>query len=359
MLRRLLPLLFASLAWSGNVELMEPFRAFDQAGLKPIYALFQADSQGRTLLRRACRKLGFKGVSQLKGIFRFGSSPDMFESQRGLYRYTISQVYRLRDESEWQDLTPQTLAKLADPNRFPVMDSHSWFTRNFEHRQIVFQPQILVKPGLSVLETYLVLYHELTHLVKTDPFERTDIMSFDEASKESDYFFKELERPGGELEAYLAQIAAFDRVRERYQVPAEVVLERFLTGKGRLLYRNRAAFLRHLLYEGGYQQQLQYQLDAEIVDTYNTAYVWWQFFDGNIAILQDNLVILDSAINDQAAQLRKAREEGWETEQMKAALNEFKQKRTHFSRRLQSYTRARKERANQMERLDLRFPRLD
>jgi len=337
--------------------LMAPFEGFSEAEMRPIYALLDADVEGRTLVRNALRKLGVSKRQQLNQIFSFCEASQLGGDRRGLYMYSVDYLYRPRQETKWRELSKGSLAKLANPQQYPVMDSKSWYTTHFEHRKVVFRPQICVARGLNVLETYLVLVHELTHLVGTDPFADMDLLGWDEAQRERDYYFLELGRKGGEVDAYLAQLDAFKRLKQRFSLQAEMGLEQFLSDKGNLLYRDRKAFMRHLLYKVGYDHTLDYALEVTISNTYNVALVWWQYFDERIEVTEAHIEEVEKVRNRYKQLLSRYQDEGGNDANIREKLEEWTLNLGKLRKEVQEFRAERDRRNRLLEQLDTRFPR--
>ena len=340
--------------------LLKPFRGFEREEMKTIEMLFQSEAEGRLLWRKSWKKLKMRGGAELPAIFCFCSQSDLgnYPERRGLFTQETARFYRGKNETEWKEATTDGLKRLQDPKNFPIIDRKQTFSRNFEHLQVAFMPKICVREGLNVLQTYLVLFHELTHLQGLDPFYEPDLFTFSDEHKVRDYYFKELEKPGGEVDAFIAQLGAFRRLQETFDFPPQTTLEDFLTKKGRLLYRNKAAFLKHLLYDADYQSVLDHYLERQIVVQYNRAQSWWEFIDRYLEKLDDHLLqlqkqreLLDKAIgslsqNAGSNALAKLRQ------QKKELQNAFLE--TNRTRRL--FESEQKTHIDLMNRLDRRFP---
>ncbi len=366
MIRLLLPtLLLCTLAWAGapeREELLQPFTGFDEEGMKPLFSLFRADPEGRLLLRKAWKKLKFSGASDLDRILCFCDSRQLggYRDRRGLFIQESAGFYRAKNEREWKPVTRGALEKLNNPEKYPVIDQKEWSTRNFHHMETAFLPKICLRKGLSVLQTYLVLYHELTHLVGSEPFQELDLFGFSNLRMEQEFYFRELERPGGEMAAFLAQMKAFQRLKDRHGFPAQTVLESFLTEKGRLVYREKKAFLSHLLYEANYKQHLDEYLAQQIVFQYNRAQSWWEFLDRYLVQLDNHLDELDEKIQEVDRFLTEAKKKGGASERVirsyRKAREELAEARLENRRTYHLYELEQKESIDLMVRIDKRHP---
>ena len=305
MLTALLLALFA--AEPTAEDLLIPFGGFNREGMKPVEALFERDTQGRNLLQRARRKLKLRSTAELQDIYcyctesQLGGNPN----RRGLFIQETARYYRAIGEEDWKQESTDGLKKLNDPQTYPAIDRRESRNSVFEYMELAFMPKICIRRGMSILQTYLVLYHELTHLAGLDPFHDLDLMKIRADHLEDDYYIPALTVKGGEQDAFVAQMGAFKRLKERYDIPFQSALEPFLSQKGRLIYRQRDAFLEHLLYVADYQSLLDYNLAQEIVYQYNRAQSWWDYTDRYMAALDEQLEKIDQnleRLEDAAAQ---------------------------------------------------------
>ncbi len=310
----ILALMLASPSAFGKLPEMEdlflPFTGFHKNGMKQVYALFRADPQGRVLLRKSWKKLGMKGASELNAIFCYCSEEELggVTGRRGLFIQQSDTYYRAVGEDEWRQESTGGLERLNDPETWRVVAEKRFTTRNFEYLNVAFMPKICVKKGLTVLQTYLVLYHELTHLAGLDPFHKPDLFSFYDLGMEDGYYFKQLEKPGGEMDAYLAQMDAFRRLKEHYELPVRSVLEEFLSDNGRLLGRDKPAFLSHLLYDAGYQKLLDKYLSDQVLYQYNRAQSWWAYLGQYLEQLESHHAQIEAKMEKALELLAVARE---------------------------------------------------
>lgn len=291
--------------WSFGSEkaavdsLLQPFTGFDEAGLLPLIELLQADREGRLLLQKTMSRTKLEDERQLGQILSFCEQTDLAVGweRRGLFTQERAYFYRAKGRSDWEDGGTGELKKLDQSKQFPVLAEKRYLTPNFEHREVAFRPKICLKPGMTILQAYLVLYHELVHLTGIDQFDELDLFSFTKHNKLRQFYYQELSKKGGEVEAYLAQLQAFQRLKERYQIPEKWVLEGFLDPKGRLDYRDRDAFMDHLLDKAGYREQLDAYLTQEILNQYNKAYAWWDYIDRLIAHYDENHRLIQLNLN--------------------------------------------------------------
>ena len=290
---------------TGGDFLFEPFQGFGQEGMAPLLDLMQADVEGRLLLQRALRKAKLKSLDELKEILCFCEGSELANGweRRGLFSQATAYFYRPMGTDEWQDGGTGELAKLAQPKTYPVLARKQYQTANFEHLEVAFRPKICLKPGMNLMQTYLVLYHELTHLVGLDHFDQLDLFTFTTHNKQSRYYYQQLSKKGGELDAYIAQLKAFQRLKKKYLVPERWPLEGFLNPRGELDYSDREAFMDLLLDQAGYREQLDLYLSQQILVQYNRAYAWWvhmtkliENLDQNMRTIQGNLKMIDTDI---------------------------------------------------------------
>lgn len=340
--------------------LLQPFEGFSEAGMAPLIELLRADPEGRQLLRKTLSRAKLKNVDELTKILTYCGGEDLFGSyeRRGLFTQTTAYFYREKGNAKWQDGGSGELTKLEEPDKFPVLAENQYQTANFDHREVAFRPQICLKRGMSILQTYLVLFHELVHLTGIQPFAQIDLFSFTQTNKEGRYYYKQLGKKGGEVEAYLAQLQAFKRLKKRYDIPETWVLEGFLDPKGRLDYRDREAFMDHLLEQAGYRDQLDHHLEQQILLQYNRSYAWWEYlnrllehYDGNLDIIEGNL----KNISEQIAPWKKAKRKA--PQALLDARKEWRQKKAENRKKRKAYRAEQLDLERFMEKVDQYHPR--
>jgi len=312
-------------------------------------------------LRAALRKLGFREGTDLLEILDFCSA-DLLAGQpmrRGLFIQETARFYRPLGGETWKSTTPNGLARLADPVRHPIIATKEYQTHLFEHMEVAFRPRICIRAGVTVLQAYLILLHELVHLVGLDPFDRLDLFSFTPANKEDFYYRKQLTERGGELEAYMAQLRAFRHLRKRYDLSIRSTLEDFLTEGGHLLGADRDAFLDHLLERANYRDVLERELIEQVVFQYNLAHSWWEAIGEVIAQLDEHAGELEAVIETLRVDARIAAESGRYRQaelirnRRRARERQLNENRT----RREAYAVEQAAHIRFMERVDARFPR--
>jgi len=358
----LLPV-WAALAFPADRDaLLAPFAGFDRDGMAPVFALFQADVEGRLLLRKAVRKLGLANADELRGVFRFCEGGVLASpSQNGQFRQETTRLYRPLGEEEWRSETPDGLARLADPKTYPIVAERNERTRNFEFRAIAFMPAICIRSGLSVAETYLILYHELTHLAEVDPFDWPDIANLTKQGLARDFYPVELTKAGGELDAFEAQAKALQRLLQRVDLSGDPLLHKY----GFLLNnfnvhglppQREDDFMALLLDKAGYAATLDMQLADYIMKAYNRAHSWWRYFEEAMAQLDRNLTIIDGNIGRLEAALDKTPKHSDTRKALRDKLREMQQARLQNRRQRFSFGQEQKRHIALMTTLDQRFP---
>jgi len=342
-------------------ELEKPFEGFDEASMRPIWSLMRGDSKGRLLLTKVKRKLGLRNENDLTQILDFCNAEVLkaHPDRRGLFTQETAHYYREKGEKAWKTTTLGGMEMLEDPESFPIADRKRYSTGLFDHMELAFRPRICLRTGLNTLQAYLILYHELTHLEGLKPFDPYDLFSFNEHNKEKRFYHKRLMIPGGEMEAYLAQIAAFRRLRDRYQIPARLAMEGFLTERGKLLVREQPAFLAHLLDAANYRYSLDAELDAQIVFQYNQARSWWEAFESVLEGLDEQLSQI-TALKEKASKAQKQAESEGATRQAQAYADQFaklEQQRLDNRRRYRDTRVEQKGYIQLLERIDERYSR--
>ena len=338
--------------------LFQPFGGFSKQGMAPVYQLFRADGEGRMLLRKARRKLG--AGNSLDDVLCYCTAKELaaHPDRRGLFIQESARFYRLVEASTWREETRGGLARLADEARFPVVARQRDKNTFFEFMRVAFRPKVCVKSGMSNLETYLVLFHELTHLSGLDPFAGLDLHGFTAAEKRARFYHVQLAKPGGEEEAFLGQIQALTRLKERYDLRAVSPLEGFLNERGRLLTSNRSAFLEHLLEQANYRVELDMYLAEEIYRQYNRAHSWWTLYEDvlsqmatRMSKIEENIEVMRKAVANAGKQKDRRLEARYRKD-----LDRWLREKKADQKKAADFRREREKHANLMVFLDERFP---
>ena len=357
------PLLFllgiTALANPGEkAHLFQPFAGFSEEGLKPIFALFKSDTQGRLLLKKARNQLKYDSIHQLKDSLCYCSTNQLksHPNRRGLFIPSRATLYRMRGEKHWRSETLGALEKWQNPGEFPVIAQSKSSHSSIEFLELAFRPKICVISGLNLMETFLVLFHELVHLTEREPLSQLELFNFTQEDQLEHYYFAQLKKPGGERDAYLAQIQAFDRLRQRYALNGTHALERFLTEKGHLPLRNEPAFLEHLLYQAHYKHKLDTQLAEEIVYRYNRAHSWWTALEDALDQLDKNLAVIEANIAQALGAVEKSQASPRDRAIFQKVLVRWEGERRENRRKFNQYLRDQKAFIDFMQKIDERYP---
>ncbi|WP_449222360.1 hypothetical protein [Sulfidibacter corallicola] len=340
-------------------QLVSPFRGFDHAHMELVFDLFGQETQGRLLLRQARRKLNVSAERDLTEIFCFCEPADLGirGTRRGLFTQETGNYYREKGESEWHALNPGGDEKLRDGERFPIVARREHQTRGFEFLDVAFLPRICIRRGLSVAQTYLVLFHELIHLVGLDPFEEADLLRYRGWEDRDRFYRDQMTKEGGEVDAFLAQINAFQRLKKRHGLEGLTVLETFLTGE-QLRYRERDAFLDHLLIEADYASELNRYLEDQVRFQYNRSFSWWEYFGKVMAALDEQLEAIDHniTVTRDAVAVARARDRKDLAEEYLEEQLKWERQRILNRRRYELYVLERKDHRKFMAQLDELYP---
>ncbi len=344
--------------------LLAPFSGFNAQGLAPVMALFRANAEGRLLLRKSRTKLGMASADELRDIFCF-CEPGVLANpnQNGQFRQESTVLYRRKGETDWRSETPDGLSRLDDPARFPVAARKRETTRNFEYMKVAFMPKICVRPGLSVVETFLTLYHELAHLANLDPFDWPDLAELTKHNLEEAYYVPEMAKPGGELDAFAAQALAFYRLLREVDLEGAPILGKYAYLRdyfpnGRLTAKRKTEFIELLLHQAGYAATMDAQLSLHIMREYNRAHSWWRYFEEAGEQLDANATAIDANIDKLEAAIERADRAGAaeQRRELRDMLREQQNARRENRRLRFSFGEEQKRHIRLMELLDDRFP---
>ncbi len=340
-------------------ELQAPVEQLSPETMARILELFRADSEGRMLLERARSKAKLESDAALINIISFCGRAELGShgQRRGLFTQEVANYYRQKGDDTWIALNPDGAAKWANPDQHPVVDQRRRANRSFEFLDVAFRPRICIKAGLSVMQTYLVLYHELIHLTGLDPFEDVDLLTLDGWQDRETFYQQQLTKKGGEVDAFVAQIHAYQRLRKNYPLKGTTVLEGFLN-KRTLPLQNREAFCNHLLVEANYAGELDFHLEEQVHFQYNRAYAWWEYYGKMINALDDQYEKLEHNVDVMRRRELRAKQNGDQEAQARHRRDkaEWEQKRLLNRRQYHAFVREQAEHREFMAILDARFP---
>ena len=126
-----LPLVYAG---PSAESLFEPFGGFSDEGLAPIWALFQADTEGRQLLRKSVKKTDSRNLDELAETLCYCTTKHLSGNQerRGLFMQQTLRYYRAKGADAWRSESLGGLEKLNDPKNFPIVARREFSSNNFE-----------------------------------------------------------------------------------------------------------------------------------------------------------------------------------------------------------------------------------
>jgi hypothetical protein len=115
--------------------------------------------------------------------------------------------------------------------------------------------EVTINSKLEMIETYSTIIHEFTHvrgqLKKLKTRNLLDVLDYDNASS---YAMEKIDGDGGEVDAFVAEISAVIRYRNRYHLPYESfhtpITERFFNDQSGAL-NDREGLKQRLMFSGG------------------------------------------------------------------------------------------------------------
>lgn len=313
---RFIPIFFIisllSFAKSPTDWLNQEFRGFSSEGMAPIFRLFEEDVEGRLLMSGTLKRLGLNHPEELVGHLGF-CTQDGFShpKQWGAIQIETVHFFREKGTEQWTAEVHGALQRISQLDADEIYAQRTYETELFEWMEVAFPPKICIKQGLSNLQTFLVIFHELVHLVGLEPLDHVDLLAFDPFNKNErteKFYYHQLDRAGGEVDAYLAQMNAYVRLRERYGITSKWQIESFLNPQGRLIGRDRTAFREYLLDQGGYRDMLDFHLEIEVFRQYNRAQSWWDYYERRLAALKLQIDTAQQNVKISEINLSRARQ---------------------------------------------------
>lgn len=304
----------------------------DTATRDHLFSLLVEDREGRALLSKARRKLKLRRDSQVMDIVSvMPPGHPLANAVAGLYVREVRVFYKEGDEWVGPKGKPADLGPLVAQKEVsgtpPLLYA-------------VPMPKIHLNLGRSLLETYITLVHELTHLVDLDFFEEVPLHKIVPSNLKYTWHYPEMRKRGGELEAFTAGMAAFRRLRDARELPLKMPFEDFYNDDGGLSSQNRDKVIDQLL-DRFYRDELNYKLEWAVTIAYNNAYDRREHAVQMLEALTEQRLNIDAALD----QLPSGTDDG-ELQQLKRT-NRTRTKRFERIKQTSEAT---------MEQLDARFP---
>lgn len=352
-----------SLAGPPSSWLQQKFQGFTSEGMQPILRLFEEDVEGRLLLSASLKRLGIHHPEELTQHLSY-CTQDSFAhpKQWGQLKVETVRLFKEKGTEQWMSEVQGAMARIAKLDENEIYARRTYSTELFDWMEIAFPPKVCIKRGLTNVQTFLVLFHELVHLVGLEPLDHVDVLAFDpfnEADRTHKFYYHELDRPGGEVDAYLAQMNAYVRLRERYGIEGKWEIETFLNPQGRIIGRDRVAFREYLLDNAGYRDLLDFHLEIEVFRQYNRAQSWWDYYERRLAALRIQIDNAKQNVKISERNISRARQanhdqaiEHWQYER-KRWINE----RTLMEREEKAISRDQNPLISFMQRVDRVYPR--
>lgn len=218
-----------------------------------MVAILREDPEIDELLSSAKERLGLDSIQELKGIISIcsnleGGTAGSYRNKEGTLG--VIKTYETEGSPEKVAFGARGAELLSSSLSSKLVSTPVRYVLKTEQN-----PEICMRPGLSNLDAYTVIVHELTHLIRDIPFDEEDILSY---SGPEEFIRRELETPWGELEAYTAQARALIRLKDRSKsVTAghQGELLRYFNSKGEL--NDRTGLIDYILSDLGYNKNLR------------------------------------------------------------------------------------------------------
>ncbi len=219
---------------------------------REMLTLFAEDAETQSLLQDIERRLG---ASSLEDIARIVSlCPDLPGSVDGRFSHQTQTFSASRTPSG----APNFGAGAASA-RARALDVREEHGETQERLRLATVTGVCMRPGRSLLDSFGVMVHELTHFRGWRGLEEDedDVLNY---RNRSDFALREVEAPGGEVEAYTAQGRALCRLEQRTGVRSNDSLMRYFNSDCEL--SDRAGLITNILDRRGYRRNFEQQFDA-------------------------------------------------------------------------------------------------
>lgn len=235
--------------------------------LQKLIDLALEDPETQALVEEVTLRIGAIAPSELIRIIKL-CPPENITNENGLFSpvtdYYFSGLELPDREVKWD---PSILEKAKNG-----LASRKYRTDTVEQIEIERMPEICFRSGLPLLESFATFVHELTHFLGHRNYSNLSLFDAEiilrEYRDENDYAEKEIERAGGEMDAFTAQTKAVTRLKNRsgYAGPTYMT-ELFFDSRGNL--KDRAGLKRYLLDDLRYRDRLRMEFRHNVEKSAN------------------------------------------------------------------------------------------
>ena len=211
-----------------------------------MISLFREDDETNAILGDIQRKLG---ASRFEDIARI---VELCPSLEGNTQGRFSHKTRYFERSQSSGTITADFGAEARAEQAQGVASRVERRATMDRLTVASVNQVCIRPGLSVLDAFGVLVHELTHFRGWEALKEVDVLDYRD---EHEFAEREVLVPGGELEAYTAQGRALCRLEKRTAVASRDTLMRYFDSDCNL--SDRAGLVRNILDSRGYRQSFE------------------------------------------------------------------------------------------------------
>lgn len=214
--------------------------------LNQIVTLMTEDPETDELLQIVLKKIGATSPQDLFKILKL--CPDLPSNQAGQFVAGKNQysMMTLPLPGSERPLSPDTeeavkksfVSQITDTDVLRMVRWEEW-------------PSVCIKPGQTVLDTFIAFVHEFTHFRGHQELQTTDVLDYRD---QNDYIERILDDPDGEMRAYIAEYRALKRLKHRVFIPMEYPIESYMDSEGNVV--DRAGIRKHILDRLGYRGAL-------------------------------------------------------------------------------------------------------
>ena len=307
-------------------------------------------NQDMKLIELVKKKLGIKEDKELLNFIRYCSDSELGDSGRirGLFlnklHYNVTPKFY--STPDWSASTNQLIK-----NAYHVIEKE-----DDTHFKVfmISNPQICLRKGMSTVDSYSVLIHELTHFYFTN-FEKRNSL---ERSNDKDKFIQEeLMRDGGEFAAFTLQAKTVTRLNKLFPgIIQKTAIHSYFDDDGNLI--DKEGLQNHILYTLDYDDNFQKAYNEnqklkkdiikrkknglEIITTnIDIASSNVNVFKNNLKITKDNLRIVknNKSLSLKNIQHYKQRHDSKNLQKWRNKLSKSESEIIHWSDQIQENTR--------------------
>lgn len=231
-----------------------------RAQIDQLLNLADEDPEVRHLVDSILKKTEVLSPDQLLSVLKL--CPELTQSEGGMFipgkrQISMKSLSLPEEESPWSSEVEEAMQKSFASERIKtsVLNLSKWESL----------PTVCVRPGQTVLNSFLAFIHEFTHFRGYVALKSIDVLEYLDGD---DYAKKNIKDSWGELLAYTAEYSVLKRIKNRLGLTKSYPMERFFDSQGNL--EDSAGLEKYILNTLGYRSILVSEFEGKVKSQYNT-----------------------------------------------------------------------------------------